>query len=114
MGNTVCEGVLSILFLNMGASWVPVLLFTAIWGIVGGVLPFVLPRGPHKGVMQVVLILTACCCWLFWLCCYMSQMNPLIGPILSQNTGVVGKCQVKTPDTPLILEVMTVYQVLEA
>ena len=33
----------------MGASWVPVLLFTAIWGIVGGVLPFVLPRGPHKG-----------------------------------------------------------------
>ena len=33
---------------KMGASWVPVLLFTVIWGIVGGVLPFVLPKGPHK------------------------------------------------------------------
>merc|ERR1711997_254289 len=71
---------------KMGASWVPVLLFTVIWGIVGGVLPFVLPKGPHKSVIQVVLVLTAVCCWLFWLCCYMSQMNPLIGPILNQRT----------------------------
>ena len=33
----------------MGASWVPVILFTSIWAIVGGILPFVLPRGPQKG-----------------------------------------------------------------
>merc|ERR1711963_264684 len=71
---------------KMGASWVPVLLFTVIWGIVGGVLPFVLPKGPHKSVIQVVLVLTAASCWLFWLCCYMSQMNPLIGPVLNQRT----------------------------
>jgi len=66
----------------MGASWIPVLLFSAIWGVVGLILPFVVPRGPHKSVIQVVLMITGACCWLFWLCCYMSQMNPLIGPIL--------------------------------
>ena len=70
----------------MGASWIPVVIFTVIWGIVGGILPFVLPKGPHKSVIQVVLILSAACCWLFWLCCYMSQMNPLIGPILKQSS----------------------------
>jgi V-type H+-transporting ATPase subunit e len=70
----------------MGASWVPVIIFTTIWAIVGGILPFIAPRGPQKGVQIVVLVLTASCCWLFWLCCYMSQMNPLIGPVLSQSS----------------------------
>ena len=37
----------------MGASFLPVLLFSAIWGVVGLVLPFVVPRGPHKSVIQV-------------------------------------------------------------
>jgi V-type H+-transporting ATPase subunit e len=68
--------------IRMGASWLPVLLFSVLWGVVGIVLPFVVPRGPHKSVIQVTLMLTAACCWLFWLCCYMSQMNPLIGPSL--------------------------------
>jgi len=66
----------------MGASLIPVLFFTIVWGVVGGVLPLFIPRSPHKSVIQVTLILTGVCCWLFWLCCYMSQMNPLIGPIL--------------------------------
>jgi len=66
----------------MGASLIPVLFFTVLWGVVAGILPFVIPRSPHKSVIQVTLVLTGICCWLFWLCCYMSQMNPLIGPIL--------------------------------
>ena len=37
----------------MGASFLPVLLFTAIWAVVGIVLPFFVPRGPHKSVIQV-------------------------------------------------------------
>ena len=69
----------------MGASWVPVFIFTAIWGIVGGVLPFFVPKNRNRGVIQVTLILTGVCCWLFWLCCYMCQMNPLIGPVLDQR-----------------------------
>jgi hypothetical protein len=38
---------------NMGVSWIPVLFFTLVWGIVAGVLPFFIPRSPHKGVIQV-------------------------------------------------------------
>jgi hypothetical protein len=33
----------------MAASWVPILLFTIIWGIVGGILPFLLPKHPNRG-----------------------------------------------------------------
>ncbi|GLH13151.1 Uncharacterized protein GBIM_17776 [Gryllus bimaculatus] len=53
----------------MGASAVPVIIFTILWGVVGIVLPFVVPKGPNRG----------------WLCCYMAQMNPLIGPKLSNG-----------------------------
>ncbi|XP_047114856.1 V-type proton ATPase subunit e 2-like [Schistocerca piceifrons] len=70
----------------MGAAATPIIVFTAIWGVVGIVLPFVVPKGPNRGVLQVVLMLTAATCWLFWLCCYMAQMNPLIGPKISNTT----------------------------
>lgn len=33
----------------MGASVVPILVFTILWGIVGIVLPFVVPKGPNRG-----------------------------------------------------------------
>ncbi|XP_022904205.1 V-type proton ATPase subunit e 2-like [Onthophagus taurus] len=69
----------------MGAAALPFIIFTALWGAVGIVLPFFVPRGPNRGVIQVVLILTAVTCWLFWLCCYMAQMNPLIGPKLDSH-----------------------------
>ena len=77
----------------MGASVLPVAIFTAIWGVVGVLLPVLVPRSPHKSVIQVTfkqgkyfsnflhqvcLIITASCCWLFWLCCYMSQVMPLL------------------------------------
>ena len=37
----------------MGASFLPVLIFSALWGVVGIVLPFMVPRSPHKSVIQV-------------------------------------------------------------
>jgi len=77
----------------MGASVLPVAIFTAIWGVVGVLLPVLVPRSPHKSVIQVCLIITAACCWLFWLCCYMSQMNPLIGPILETKALYAMKLQ---------------------
>nr|AAV90704.1 vacuolar ATPase M9 [Aedes albopictus] len=63
--------------------------FSAIFGVVGIVLPIIAPKGPNRGIVQCVLILTAATCWLFWLCCYMAQMNPLIGPKLHQNTILI-------------------------
>ncbi|GAB0090508.1 V-type proton ATPase subunit [Sergentomyia squamirostris] len=73
----------------MAASFVPIIIFTALWGVVGIVLPFLAPKGPNRGIVQCVLMLTASTCWLFWLCCYMAQMNPLIGPKLHQNTILI-------------------------
>ena len=37
----------------MGASVLPVAIFTAIWGVVGVLLPVLVPRSPHKSVIQV-------------------------------------------------------------
>ncbi|XP_012259850.1 V-type proton ATPase subunit e [Athalia rosae] len=70
----------------MAASPISVVLFTLIWGVVGIVLPFLVPRGPNRGILQAILMLTAATCWLFWVCCYMAQMNPLIGPKVSTHT----------------------------
>ncbi|KAF7995066.1 hypothetical protein HCN44_004538 [Aphidius gifuensis] len=65
------------------------LLITIFWGVVGIIGPLVVTKGPNRGILQVMLILTAFTCWLFWLCCYMAQMNPLIGPKLSSHTLMV-------------------------
>merc|ERR1711983_44792 len=72
-------------FHAMGASAIPIIIFSVFWGIVGIICPFLVPKNPNRGVAQVTLILTAACCWIFWLCCYMAQMNPLIGPVLPQK-----------------------------
>ncbi|RZC36441.1 ATP synt H domain containing protein [Asbolus verrucosus] len=69
----------------MGADVAPLVGFTLFWGLIGGALPFAVPKSPNRGIIQVALIMTAACCWLFWLCAYMAQMNPLIGPRLDRN-----------------------------
>ena len=68
----------------MGAAALPVIMFTLIWGGVGIVAPYFVKAGPNKRLIQTSLALTAACCWLFWLCCYMAQMNPLIGESIVQ------------------------------
>ncbi|XP_050676570.1 V-type proton ATPase subunit e 2-like [Leptidea sinapis] len=59
---------------------------TVFWGFVGIVCPYFVRRGPNRRVIQVMLMLTAASCWLFWLCTYVAQMNPLIGPKLKNRT----------------------------
>ncbi|XP_017842242.1 V-type proton ATPase subunit e [Drosophila busckii] len=69
----------------MGAAVLPILFFTALWAAVGIGGPIMTPRGPQQKLIQCILMLTAGCCWLFWLCCYLAQMNPLIGPRLNRQ-----------------------------
>ncbi|XP_067036948.1 V-type proton ATPase subunit e-like [Acropora muricata] len=57
----------------------PVIVVTAIWVIVGGFIPFLI-KGQNRRLIQTMLVLTAVCCWLFWVCAYFAQLNPLIGP----------------------------------
>ena len=38
---------------TMAAGWLPVLMFTLIWGLVGGVAPRFVPHGPHRSLIQV-------------------------------------------------------------
>ena len=47
---------------KMGAHWLPVLMFTLIWGLVGGVAPMFVPRGPHQSLIQVKWEPTAATC----------------------------------------------------
>ncbi|KFM78839.1 V-type proton ATPase subunit e 2, partial [Stegodyphus mimosarum] len=75
----------------MGASAVPFVILTLFWFVVGGVLPWFVPKGVNRGVIQTMLVTTAVCCYLFWLCCYMVQMNPLFGPQLPTVTLAVMK-----------------------
>ena len=43
-------------------------------------------QGPNRGIIQTMLVLTAICCYLFWLAVYLFQMYPLIGPMVKTST----------------------------
>uniref|UniRef100_A0AC34QV04 V-type proton ATPase subunit n=1 Tax=Panagrolaimus sp. JU765 TaxID=591449 RepID=A0AC34QV04_9BILA len=68
------------------AVWIPLVVVTAFWALVGIGGPIFVPRGPNKGIIQTMIVLTAVCCHLFWIVVYLHQLNPLIGPQIPVRT----------------------------
>jgi V-type H+-transporting ATPase subunit e len=58
-------------------------IISLVWLAIGGIGPFLVPKGAYKGVYQTMIVTVAVCCWLHWFLTYMSQLNPLMGPQLT-------------------------------
>merc|ERR1712168_254830 len=72
---------------KMVLSW-PIIfgIVTGFWGIVGLVGPFLVKKdNPSASIYRVCIVMTAICCWLHWVLCFLSQVNPLAGPTLSKD-----------------------------
>ncbi|XP_014675705.1 PREDICTED: V-type proton ATPase subunit e-like [Priapulus caudatus] len=73
----------------LAREFLTLIINSAFWLIVLVVCPFFVPKGPNRQLIQLMLAMTAVCCWLFWVLCYLHQLNPLVGPQLHNTTLIV-------------------------
>ncbi|XP_034830449.1 uncharacterized protein [Maniola hyperantus] len=64
----------------------PLYCITAVFAGIMIVGPFLVKRGPNRGIIQASILLAAFCMWIFWFTIYFGSMNPLMGPRLENTT----------------------------
>ncbi|CAH2106610.1 unnamed protein product [Euphydryas editha] len=64
----------------------PLYVITAIFAAMLIIGPFLVKKGPNRGIVQACIMLSAFCMWIFWFTIYFGQMNPLMGPRLENTT----------------------------
>jgi V-type H+-transporting ATPase subunit e len=68
---------------------IPFIVMTGFWGTIGLIVPCFIPKGPNKGLTQLIIVETAVVCYMFWICTFLMQLNPLVGPQLHNDTVYV-------------------------
>lgn len=62
---------------------------TGFWLSVAVLSPCLVPRTENRGVVRCMLVCAAVCTYLFWLCTYLAQIYPLVGPVLEAKLLMV-------------------------
>ena len=60
---------------------------TGFWTLIALIGPFLVPKAnPSASIYRCCIVMIAVCCWLHWCLCFLSQVNPLAGPIMKRES----------------------------
>ncbi|KAF6770760.1 hypothetical protein AHF37_10708 [Paragonimus kellicotti] len=66
--------------------YIPLAVVSIFWLLVAILGPVFVPKGPHRTLIVVSTLLTAGCCYIFWLGIFLAQYKPIFGPVLARRT----------------------------